>query len=103
MDRSIQLRSEEWGYRAALLALCIWTLCDMYQSLADHSELDMLPCLILCLVVCVQAFSQMAIRQKMVAGDEEYEEPNGLVHAVILAVIFVTVVLALGVHFLLRA
>ena len=26
MDRSIHLRSEEWGYRVALLSLCGWTL-----------------------------------------------------------------------------
>ena len=25
MDRDIQLRSEEWGYKTALLGLCAWT------------------------------------------------------------------------------
>jgi len=35
----------------------------------------------------------------MIAGDEEYKEPNKLVQGVILAVVTVIVVLAVGVYF----
>lgn len=42
MERSIQLRSEERGYRAAALALCAWAL---FHGAAYHP----LPSLILCL------------------------------------------------------
>ena len=70
MDRDIQLRAEEWGYKTVLLALCAWTILNVYQSLTNHIKLDMLPCLILCLTVCVQTLSQMIMKRKMVAGDD---------------------------------
>lgn len=99
MDRAIQLRSEEWGYKTALFGLCGWTVFNIYQSITKGIELEMLPCLILCLSISVQGFAQTAIKQKMIAGDEEYKEPNKLVQGVILAVVTVIVVLAVGVYF----
>ena len=38
MDRNIQMRSEEWGYKAALLSLCIWTLFNMYQTIVNETR-----------------------------------------------------------------
>lgn len=99
MDRAIQLRSEEWGYKTALFGLCGWTVFNIYQSITKGIELEMLPCLILCLSISVQGFAQTAIKRNMIAGDEEYKEPNKLVQGVILAVVTVIVVLAVGVYF----
>ena len=99
MDRDIQLRSEEWGYKTALLGLCAWTGFNIYQALVVGGKLEMLPCLILILSVSVQGFAQTAIKRNMIAGDEEYKEPNKLVQGVILAVVTVIVVLAVGVYF----
>ena len=47
MDRDIQLRSEAWGYKTALLGLCAWTGFNIYQALVVGGKLEMLPCLIL--------------------------------------------------------
>lgn len=102
MERMIQLRAEELGYRTAMLALAVWTLVRSYQTLAYGTEHSPLPGLILCLGVCVQSLSQLAIRQKMIAGDEEYHEPNRLVRAVVMAVAAAAVVLSLGSWLLLR-
>ena len=99
MDRDIQLRSEEWGYKMALFGLCGWTVFNIYQSITKGIKLEMLPCLILCLSICVQGFAQTAIKQKMIDGDEDFKEPNKLVQGVILAVVTVIVVLAVGVYF----
>lgn len=99
MDRAIQLRSEEWGYKMALFGLCGWTVFNIYQSITKGIKLEMLPCLILCLSICVQGFAQTAIKQKMIDGDEDFKEPNKLVQGVILAVVTVIVVLAVGVYF----
>ena len=103
MDRDIQLRSEEWGYKTALLGLCGWTVFNIYQSITKGIELEMLPCLILCLSISVQGFAQTAMKRNMIAGDEEYKEPNKLVQGVILAVVTVIVVLAVGVYFFQKA
>ena len=99
MDRAIQLRSEEWGYKTALFGLCGWTVFNIYQSITKGIKLEMLPCLILCLSICVQGFAQTAMKRNMIAGDEEYKEPNKLVQGVILMVVILIVVLALGVYF----
>lgn len=103
MDRDIQFRSEEWGYRVAMLALCAWGLFNCWQTFTSGARYNPLPCLILCLSVSVQSFSQIAIKQKMVAGDEEYKEPNKLVQTIIASVVVVVVILSIGTYFLLKA
>ena len=102
MDRSIQLHSEEWGYRAALLSLSAWTLLNCWQTLMYDSEYSPVPSLILCFAVCVQGFVQMAMKRKMVAGDEEYREPNKLLRTVITLIVAVVLVLSIGTYFLVR-
>lgn len=103
MDRNIQLRSEEWGYKAVLIALCVWTLFNMYQSLVNSAKFEMLPCLILCLSICVQGVSKLAMKRKMIADDEEYKEPNKLVQAIIAAIVIIVVILSVGVYLFLKA
>ncbi len=103
MERSIQLHAEEWGYRAALLSLSAWALFNCWQALANGSEYSPLPALILCLAVCVQGFSQMAMRRRMVAGDEEYREPNKLLRAAVVAIVVIALALSVGAYLLARA
>ena len=103
MERSIQLRAEEWGYRAALLSLSAWALFSCWQALAHDSQYSPLPALILCLAVCVQGFSQIAMRRKMVAGDEEYREPNKLLRAAVAAIVVIALALSIGAYLLARA
>lgn len=100
MDRNIQLRSEERGYRVAILALCAWVLFNSWQMLANGAEHQPLPTLILCLSMSVQFFSQLAMKQKMVTGDEEHREPNRLAQTIIATVVVVAVILSIGAYFL---
>lgn len=100
MERNIQLRSEEWGYRAALLALSAWTLFCSLQTLIYDVELNPLPSLILCFIVCVQGFSQMVMKKKMVDGDEEYQESNKLIWKIIAFVVVTMLILSIGNYFL---
>ena len=102
MDRNIQLHSEEWGYRAALLSLSAWTLFNCWQTLMYDVKHNPLPSLILCFVVCVQGFSQMAMKRKMVAGDEEYREPNKLLRTVITSIVVIVLILSIGTYFLVK-
>lgn len=102
MERNIQLRATELSYRVCALALCAWTLYNCWQSLVNGTEYQPLPALILCLAGSVQSFSQLAMKQKMVAGDEEYRAPNQLVRTVIFTVIAVVVILAIGTYVLVK-
>ena len=103
MDRSIQLRAEELGYRAIVLMLCVWTLFRCWQTLVNGAEYRPLPGLILCAGVSIQGFAQMAMKQKMVAGDEEYREPNRLARSIIATVVLTAVILFVGTYFLMKA
>ena len=41
------------------------------------------------------------MKQKMVAGDEEYQEPNRLVQTVLAGIVVTTVVLSVGTYLIL--
>lgn len=99
MDRNIQLRSQEWAYKTTMLALSAWTLFNSWQTLMYGVKYNPLPCLILCFGVCVQGFSQMAMKQKMIAGDEEYQEPNKLLQAIVAVIVVTVLVLSIGTYF----
>lgn len=102
MERSIQLRSEEWGYRVALLMLCGWTLFNSWRpSRMRKAQSPSFP--ILCAAVSVQSFVQMGLKQKMVEGDEEYRQPNLLLRSIILSIVVTAVILSAGTYFLVKA
>ena len=98
MDRNIQLRSEEWGFRAMLIALIVWVLYNCWQTLAKGAPYQPVPTLIMCLGVCVQSFTYMGIKQKMTSGDEEYHEPNRLLQSILAALLISVLILALGTY-----
>ncbi|MBF1131520.1 MAG: hypothetical protein HXL87_02855 [[Eubacterium] sulci] len=103
MDRNIRMRSERWGYRAALLSLCIWTLFNGYQSISKGTKMEMLPCLILCLLESVQFFSELLMKRKMVAGDEEYKDckESNLIFEVIIGITMTIFLIIYGGAFIL--
>ena len=43
MDRNIQLQSQAWGYKFALLSLSGWTLFNIYQKIVNGVKLEMIP------------------------------------------------------------
>lgn len=102
MEKSILVRSQALGYRAVVLALCVWTFFNCYQTLINGNDYEPLPGLLVCFAVCVQSFSQLAVKRKMVAGDEEYKEPNKLVQAIAVAIIIAAVVLSVGTFVVLK-
>ena len=106
MDRNIRMRSERWGYRAALLSLCIWTLFNVYQSISKGTKMEMLPCLILCLLESVQFFSEILMKRKMVAGDKEYKEDRNsriLFEVIVGAALFIFLIIYGGAFLLATA
>lgn len=103
MDRNIQLRAEEIGYRVTLLLLSIWTVYSCWQSFRTGAAYSPLPALILCAAVCVQSAAQMVMKRNMVAGDEEYREPNHVLWTVVGALAAAAIVLSVGTYFLTKA
>ena len=46
MDRNIQLRSKEWGYHTAMLALAGWSLFNSFRTLTKGMAYNPLPGLV---------------------------------------------------------
>lgn len=102
MDRDIQLRSIQWGYRVAMFSLAIWTFYNCYQSLVNEQTIQPLPSIILCISASVQSFVQLGLKQKMVKGDEEYKEPNKILRAILLVIVIFAIVMFVGTYIVLK-
>lgn len=101
MEQNIVLHSMAWGYRAAAVLLSAWTLYQCWQTLVHDASYFPIPGLILCCSVSVQGFCQLALRQKMVAGDDEFREPNRFVRTVLVTALLTAALLAVSVWLLL--
>ena len=102
MDRNIQLRSEEIGYKVTLLILSVWTFYNCWQVCVNDAIYSPLPGLIVCFAVCTQGISQMVMKRKMIAGDEEYREPNKLLWTIVGIIAVVAIILSVGTWFLMK-
>ena len=100
MERHIQLLAQERAYKILMLALCGWTLYNLWQTWFLGGEGSLLPGLLLCGAMAVQHFSQLAFQKEMVQGEEDYHEPVPLSTWVVLAVAVANIVLGVGVWLL---
>lgn len=96
LDRSIRLRSEEVGFKAAILALAAASLWECWNKIFGSGAYNPLPVLALLAVLCVQGFAELAMKRQMIAGDDEYREPNKLVRRLLGLVVAAAVILSLG-------
>ena len=102
LDRHIRARSESLGYKIALVCLAIWTSYESWQTLSNGGTQNILPTMILILASCVQRFSEMAMKRKMISGDEEYKEPNKILRVVIAVIVVTAIIISIGAYLLLK-
>lgn len=102
MDKIIKLRSESLGYKAALMCLAIWTLYESWKTLSNGGAHNILPMMVLMVASCVQGFSEMSMKRKMISGDEEYKEPNKIMRSVIAIIAIVAITLSIGSYLVLK-
>ena len=92
MDRNIKLRSQSYGFKAAVLIMAVWTLYESYLVLFTSAQkLNFIPCLVLTALVLVQYFSESILKRMMIAGDEEYKEPKRALWLFIVTIAFTAV------------
>lgn len=103
MDKNSLLRAQALGYKCTLTLLSLWTFYNCYQVLAHGAKYSPLPGLVVCFAVCIQGFAQMAMKRKMIAGDEEYREPNKILWAIVAVVALAAILLSVGTFFLMKA
>jgi uncharacterized membrane protein len=98
MDRNVKLRSESLGFKVAQVCLAIWGLFESWQTLSAGGQngFNILPAMLLVVLVCVQSFSEMIMKRRMISGDDEYKEPNKFLRIVVAAVVIAAVVISIG-------
>lgn len=103
MEKTIKMRSQAFGFRGAVLLLAIWTMYESYLVLFTPAErLNIIPSLILTISLCVQYFSELILKRKMIAGDEEYREPNKVVLTIIAIIALAAIIITIGSFFILN-
>jgi len=102
MDRNIKFRSESLGFKAAVLCLAIWTLYESWQTLSNGGTHNILPMMVLMAALCVQGFSEMIMKRKMIAGDTEYKEPNKILWSAVAIFAIIAIVLSIGSYLILK-
>ena len=100
MDRNIRLRSEELGLKAAVFVLAVWVLIECWRNFSGDGISNPIPMLVLAAVLCVQGFSEMQMKRKMISGDEEYREPNKLLWSIISAIAIIAIIITIGFYLL---
>lgn len=98
MDRNILLRSEGLAYKVAVISLSLWVIFSSYKSLVYNFKYNPLPVLILCLIISVQNFSRIYIKNKMVDGDEEYGKTNKFIENIVLIVSIFAIIIFIGMQ-----
>ena len=103
MDRNIRMRSESWGYRVAMLFLWIWLMYSLYKSKVYGTKIEIFPWMILSISSFVQLVSEIVMKLKMVAGDEEYKNrrESNLIFEVIIGITMIIFLIIYGGAFLL--
>jgi hypothetical protein len=93
MDKNIMLRSQSFGFKVALLILSAWTLYESYLVFFTSAQkLNIIPCMILMALNLTQCFYASILKRKMIAGDEEYKEPQKALRVLIVVFTFSAVV-----------
>lgn len=102
MERHILLRSQAYGYQAAVLALALLVLYKSALALVRNTAPDMMLLVLMWIPQGVQWISQAVMKRKMTEGDEEYREPNTIVRAVVTGVVLAAFIAALGAFVILE-
>lgn len=99
MDRNIHLRAEAIGFKVAIFLLSIWTIYSSWRTIAHGDKFNVVPILIYTASFGTQGFAQAVIKRKMIAGDDEYKEPNGILRIIFFVVAILGVALTIGSYF----
>ncbi len=96
MDRSVRLRSESIGFKVLLLGLVVWALYDVWNYWFNSGERETLAMTLAMAGALTQQLSMRAIKQRMVAGDDEYKESNELFRIIVLSLCALAVIFSFG-------
>lgn len=95
MEQYIAFKAQRRAYVFLLLALICWTFYESWQVYASHTQLNLMPCMLLVGASLIQNVSQLAMTRK--AGTDEEEGPDPVWgRAVLAALIIAACLVAVG-------
>lgn len=85
MGKSIRMKSESLGFKFVIVVLAAWTIVELVLYLAFEHAYNYMPSLLLIATLLVQGFYEQSMKRRMVAGDDEYQEPSFKAQAIVTA------------------
>lgn len=97
MERDIANSAIRYAYLFLIVALLIWSITESVLTMRTHGahRATLVPCMLLVGASLIQSFSQLILRARRTAGDEEYRETWPIGKALVIA-LAVAVVITVG-------
>ena len=96
MEQHIAFKAQRNALIFLWLALFIWTLYESYKVYTFHSQLNLLPCLLLVASTIIQAASQVIMSHNAVKDDDEAPKIPTILKEILLCVVIVVVIVTIG-------
>jgi len=76
MERHILFRAQRNAYYFLIAALILLTFYESYQTLTNHTAINLIPCALLVIATLIQTVTQLVLQRNAVKDDEESFEPK---------------------------
>ena len=96
MERCIAFKSQRNAFFFIMIALFAWSIYEAYKVYAFHTSLNIFPCLLLVVSLCVQIFSQLIMTRNAVKDDEDSFETSPLLKIIIWVCVVAGVIITVG-------
>lgn len=96
MERYIAFRAQRNAYLFLVAALVVWTFAESWRVYAQHTRLNLIPCMLLAVSSLIQSFSQIIMTRNAVKDDEDSCETAPLLRLILLICVVAGVVVTVG-------
>ena len=96
MEQHIAFKAQRNALIFLWLTLFIWTLYESYKVYTFHSQLNLLPCLLLVASTIIQAVSQVIMSHNAVKDDDEAPKIPTILKEILLCVVIVAIIVTIG-------
>ena len=91
MEKAILFKAQRNAYIFLVISLVSWSLYESYKVYVYHTNLNLIPCMLLVTAAIVQSFSQLIMTRNVVKDDEDSYETAPLFKIIILICVVASV------------
>lgn len=96
MEKAILFRAQRNAYLFLVAALLIWSCYESYQVYHSHSQLNLIPCLLLVTAAIIQTLSQSILTRNAIKDDEDSFETAPFIKIVVILCVTVSLIATIG-------